>query len=613
MNKYNQETIQDPQTLMTDFDLAPLSQDYFNSNDRYLDIDIGVFDYAFKCIQGPYAGKFFYINSSPHGEIIGGIADYDIKRNPAKLTMYVENNQLAERHALIQLNSHCQYLIQDVSPIDSTGIWIKVPTTGEGMDLYRNNNFRRKFMINNFSYVFEFKETDQILLDLYHWLRINQLDHGYQLMLQEGIVNFGTYFQKLKDFIDRNQLNQEYLQNLILQTKDLKNSLNYLSANGQIKNQDFYQEKKQLVCQFKSGPQIQFGLDGYQGYLVSGPKTQNANIIIEDDNLNDMNLYIIFKLGSYYIVGDHSESNIEESHRSTNPYFKLFKDEKYHLQPGQIVNLGLSSYIVERFNTGVIADVGTRGSMEDTYIISQDIGIDDYLKVSLFAVIDGHGGENCAIFLRQRIEQEIRKELTDPDLGLKSKGKEGANECITNALRRAFLTLDEQFYQEFPKYAIKCGAAVVCVLIVGNRVFCANNRKDEADRVKNNGGTIACERVQNKLAITRAFGDFEFKLKHFEDKIERTHYLIAEPEIRLMDIDPFIDDFIVIGSDGLYDKFSSQEVVNFIRAKLGAMPLMDQDVSRVAREITSECILAQHVKDNVTTIIVALNRGIKLN
>lgn len=61
-----------------DDDIAPLSQDYFNNNDRYLDIDIGVFDYVFKCVDGPYTGKFFYINTSPHGEIIGGKPDYDM-------------------------------------------------------------------------------------------------------------------------------------------------------------------------------------------------------------------------------------------------------------------------------------------------------------------------------------------------------------------------------------------------------------------------------------------------------------------------------------------------------------------------------------------------------
>jgi len=57
---------------LNEYDLAPLSEDYYNNNDRYLDIDIGVFDYIFKSISGPYAGKFFYVNTSPHGEIIGG-------------------------------------------------------------------------------------------------------------------------------------------------------------------------------------------------------------------------------------------------------------------------------------------------------------------------------------------------------------------------------------------------------------------------------------------------------------------------------------------------------------------------------------------------------------
>lgn len=32
--------------------------------------------------------------------------------------------------------------------------------------------------------------------------------------------------------------------------------------------------------------------------------------------------------------------------------------------------MGLLTFAIERFNTGVIADVGSRGSMEDTYLIS---------------------------------------------------------------------------------------------------------------------------------------------------------------------------------------------------------------------------------------------------
>lgn len=56
----------------------------------------------------------------------------------------------------------------------------------------------------------------------------------------------------------------------------------------------------------------------------------------------------------------------------------------------------------------MIADVGNRVSMEDTYIVVHDLGIDDYLKISLYAAIDGHGGDLCSSFIRQRLEIEIR-------------------------------------------------------------------------------------------------------------------------------------------------------------------------------------------------------------
>ena len=36
------------------------------------------------------------------------------------------------------------------------------------------------------------------------------------------------------------------------------------------------------------------------------------------------------------------------------------------------------------------------------------------------------------------------------------------------------MILDEEYYKQMPELANKCGAAFVCVLIVGNRVFCAN-------------------------------------------------------------------------------------------------------------------------------------------
>jgi len=71
--------------------------------------------------------------------------------------------------------------------------------------------------------------------------------------------------------------------------------------------------------------------------------------------------------------------------------------------------MGDLQFGVERYNTGVVAEPGYRVNMEDTYIICQDLGIDEQLKVSLIAVVDGHGGDWCANFLRLHLEDEVRK------------------------------------------------------------------------------------------------------------------------------------------------------------------------------------------------------------
>ena len=116
----------------------------------------------------------------------------------------------------------------------------------------------------------------------------------------------------------------------------------------------------------------------------------------------------------------------------------------------------------------------------------------------------------------------------------------------------------------------------------------------------------------NRLAITRAFGDFDFKTLMIDGQVQRKEYISAEPEVRMVEMDPFTDDFIIMGSDGLYDKHTSQEVVTFIKNKLHLNPVMDQDLYKAARDIVYETIYVKHVKDNITVIIVALNRGTPL-
>jgi protein phosphatase 1L len=94
------------------------------------------------------------------------------------------------------------------------------------------------------------------------------------------------------------------------------------------------------------------------------------------------------------------------------------------------------------------------------------------MKFSLFAVIDGHGGDWCAHYIRKRLADELRKQLDDPVLGVRV--TKSMNECIASAFSRTFKAIDEGYFEELKEVSHKCGAAMCLTLIVGNRVYTAN-------------------------------------------------------------------------------------------------------------------------------------------
>lgn len=77
-----------------------------------------IFNYLLKCTDGIFEGKFFYINMTQEGELIGGVGDPSI-------TMHIENAALSPSHCEIKFDpSTLQYKLQDASSIDGT--WVKV-------------------------------------------------------------------------------------------------------------------------------------------------------------------------------------------------------------------------------------------------------------------------------------------------------------------------------------------------------------------------------------------------------------------------------------------------------------------------------------------------------
>jgi serine/threonine protein phosphatase PrpC len=78
------------------------------------------------------------------------------------------------------------------------------------------------------------------------------------------------------------------------------------------------------------------------------------------------------------------------------------------------------------------------------------------------------------------------------------------------------------------------------------------DNETEIERIKQAGGTVLNSRVNGILAVSRAFGDTEFKGEELVTGKVAGRLLIAEPEIYSEIITPMTE-FAIIATDGLWD------------------------------------------------------------
>jgi serine/threonine protein phosphatase PrpC len=147
--------------------------------------------------------------------------------------------------------------------------------------------------------------------------------------------------------------------------------------------------------------------------------------------------------------------------------------------------------------------------------------------------------------------------------------------------------------------------------------------KSEIERVKSTGGWIEDGRVCNILAVSRAFGDWEFKglstptggiknlmssgvekdywEKSFADKIKfSSDPVTVSPSFTEIDITED-DELFVIATDGMWDVLPPAEVL-----KLAKSRLKQGDDATQAAEFLVETALRRKTTDNVCCIVVDL-------
>jgi len=296
---------------------------------------------------------------------------------------------------------------------------------------------------------------------------------------------------------------------------------------------------------------------------------------------------------------------------------------------------------------------------EDSHIAN--INFMNSEEKALFCVFDGHGGREVAIWCSKFYELILRKDYAE----------QGSEDDRKEWLRKSFLNVDVELQKhETQKYlanlrkdvppnkspliqileasrkqneeekkeadddesmeCVGCTANVVYLDKANNKIYVINagdsrctmgragkavemsidhkpESQVEIDRITKAGSTIVEGRVDGNLNLTRSLGDLKYKQR--ENLKPEEQAITANPDVYVFDYSDDID-FIIMGCDGIWEKRSNDEMVDFVYQKMkGGVPLK-QIVSDLLLETIAPSVMeTQGVGcDNMTCILIKFTK-----
>ncbi|XP_076805049.1 protein phosphatase 1G-like [Clavelina lepadiformis] len=144
----------------------------------------------------------------------------------------------------------------------------------------------------------------------------------------------------------------------------------------------------------------------------------------------------------------------------------------------------------------------------------------------------------------------------------------------------------------------------------------------ELSRIKAAGGHVNLQgRVNGGLNLSRAIGDHCYKTN--KDLPLEEQMISAMPDVRSVVLDPD-DEFMVLACDGVWNVFTSQEVVDFVRDRLNSQESNKNEqeliescekvkLSEICEELFDKCLAPDTMGDgtgcdNMTCLIIKFNK-----
>ncbi|KAJ7308837.1 hypothetical protein JRQ81_008107 [Phrynocephalus forsythii] len=257
------------------------------------------------------------------------------------------------------------------------------------------------------------------------------------------------------------------------------------------------------------------------------------------------------------------------------------------------------------YETSIHAIKNMRRKMEDKHVCIPDFNtlfnLEDQEEQAYFAVFDGHGGVDAAIYASIHLHVNLVHQETfqrDP----------------AEALCKAFRVTDERFVQKAARESLRCGTTGVVTFIRGNMLYVAwlgdsqvmlvrrgqavelmkpHKPDREKKRIEALGGCVVwfgAWRVNGSLSVSRAIGDAEHK-----------PYICGDADSASTVLDGS-EDYLILACDGFYDTVNPDEAVKVVADHLKEN---NGDSSMVAHKLVASARDAGS-SDNITVIVVFL-------
>ncbi|CAN6380977.1 unnamed protein product [Urochloa humidicola] len=262
----------------------------------------------------------------------------------------------------------------------------------------------------------------------------------------------------------------------------------------------------------------------------------------------------------------------------------------------------------------VASRAGPRHAMEDAYSVITGKNCGDS-QLAFYGVFDGHGGRAAVDFVSQRLGENVISAVLAAEANTAHGEASSAEEedVVSAAIRAAYLATDSELLAQLQDAS--GGACAATAVVKGGDLYVAHlgdcravlsrhgggaaavtadhtcAMDDERERIERGGGFVSRSgsgvwRVQGSLAVSRSFGDAGLK-----------RWVVAEPAVTRVPLAAGGCEFLVVASDGLWDKVGNQEAVDAV-VRSGRNAAACRELVELARRRGS--------RDDVTVMVVDL-------